>query len=184
MYTADTRARPLLFQSLTTLVVAYAWVRSKRNFAARGANARNSDITAKFPRRVKRAKSRPNVRNTDSCTVHFFPCGSLRSPHDATANTNTDHARNSLGTYLAADWPFLVFTYRRSAARPSAVRASSCQASVQRMAAAAKAKRAAREAEAEAASAAAADDEVEFAGERTREQRDAELRAHAVEVDV
>ena len=43
--------------------------------------------------------------------------------------------------------------------------------------------RAAREAEAEAASAAAADDEVEFAGERTREQRDAELRARAVEVD-
>ena len=41
----------------------------------------------------------------------------------------------------------------------------------------------AREAEAEAASAAAADDEVEFAGERTREQRDAELRARAVEVD-
>ena len=41
----------------------------------------------------------------------------------------------------------------------------------------------AREAEAEAASAAAADDEVEFAGERTREQRDAELRAHAIEVD-
>ena len=31
---------------------------------------------------------------------------------------------------------------------------------------------------------AAADDEVEFAGERTREQRDAELRARAVEVDV
>ena len=44
-------------------------------------------------------------------------------------------------------------------------------------------KQAAREAEAAAASAAAADDEVEFAGERTREQRDAELRAHAVEVD-
>ena len=39
------------------------------------------------------------------------------------------------------------------------------------------------EAEAEAASAAAADGEVEFAGERTREQRDAELRAHAIEVD-
>ena len=51
------------------------------------------------------------------------------------------------------------------------------------MAAAAKAKRAAREAEAAATSAAAADDEVEFAGERTREQRDAELRARAVEVD-
>ena len=46
-----------------------AWVRSKRNFAPGGANARNHVDIAKFPRRVKRAKSGPNMRNYGySCT--------------------------------------------------------------------------------------------------------------------
>ena len=114
-------------------------MRSTRNFAARGAKARNDVNIAKFPRRVKHAKSRRR-------------------------RSATEVARS-----------------KTKSAIQKKPRASSCQASVQRMAAAAKhaakAKRAAREAEAAATSAAAADDEVEFAGERTREQRDAELRA-------
>ena len=116
-------------------------MRSKRNFAAREANARNGDCHCEISEPSQTREIQAEAKATE------------------VARSKTKSAIQK---------------------KP---RASSCQASVQRMAAAAKAKRAAREAEAAATSAAAADDEVEFAGERTREQRDAELRARAVEVD-
>ena len=63
-----------------------------------------------------------NTRNpVQKCEIQLQIFRVARSARPTPQRNHRDHARNSLGTYLAADWPFFVFTYRRSAARPSAV---------------------------------------------------------------